>query len=70
MRIKKDIDFSGKWKDFDNVYTYIASGKADFIVNGEKYPLHVGNAIIIPPFMTHIIISKGEESFIQYYYAF
>lgn len=57
---------SGKWKDIDNVFTYIASGSADFILDGSRCSLHAGNAIIIPPFMTHVIISKGTETLIQY----
>lgn len=66
VRLKKETSLSGKWKDIDNVFTYIASGSADFILNGSPYSLHKGNAIIIPPYMTHVIVSKGTESLIQY----
>lgn len=66
VRLKKEASMSGKWKDIDNVFTYIASGSADFILEGFRYTLQAGNAIIIPPFMTHVIISKGTEALIQY----
>lgn len=66
VRLKKEASMSGKWKDIDNVFTYIASGSADFILDGFRYSLQAGNAIIIPPFMTHVIISKGAEALIQY----
>lgn len=66
VRLKKEASMSGKWRDIDNVFTYIASGSADFILDGVRCPLHAGNAIIIPPFMTHVIISKGTEALIQY----
>ena len=66
VRLKKEASMSGKWKDIDNVFTYIASGSADFILDGFRYSLQAGNAIIIPPFMTHVIISKGTEALIQY----
>ena len=67
MRLKKVTTMlSGKWRDIDHVYTYIASGSADFIIAGVRYQLHRGNAIIIPPYMTHMIIPDGEEPFVQY----
>ena len=66
VRLKKEASLSGKWKDIDNVFTYIAAGSADFILDGFRYSLHTGNAIIIPPYMTHVIVSKGTESLIQY----
>lgn len=66
MRLKKDSMMSGKWKDIDCVFTYIASGSADFIVEGNKYILGAGSVIIIPPYMTHIILSHGKEPLVQY----
>lgn len=66
VRLKKEASLSGKWKDIDNVFTYIAAGSADFILDGFRYSLHTGSAIIIPPYMTHVIVSKGTESLIQY----
>jgi AraC-like DNA-binding protein/quercetin dioxygenase-like cupin family protein len=66
MRLKKAVDLTGKWRDIDNVFTYIAAGSADFIVEGIRYSLHAGNAIIIPPYMTHLIVSNGNEPLVQY----
>ncbi len=66
MRLKREASLSGKWRDIDHVFTYIASGTADFILNGKHYPLHAGNAIIIPPYMTHVIVASGPEHLVQY----
>ncbi len=66
MKLQKEASFSGKWEDIDNVFTYIAVGNADFIVNGISYHLHAGNIIIIPPYMTHVILSNSMEPFVQY----
>jgi hypothetical protein len=66
MRLKKEASLSGKWRDIDNVFTYIAAGSADFILDGIRYQLDTGDAIIIPPYMTHMIISNGSEPLIQY----
>ena len=41
MRLKKVTTMlSGKWRDIDHVYTYIASGSAEFIIAGVRYQLH------------------------------
>jgi AraC-like DNA-binding protein len=66
MRIKKEASLSGKWRDIDHVFTYIAAGSADFILDGVRYQLCTGDAILIPPYMTHVIISNGTEPLIQY----
>lgn len=66
MRIKKASSVAGKWQDIDNVFTYIAAGSADFILDGVHYSLHTGNAIIIPPYMTHVILSNGTDPLVQY----
>lgn len=66
MRIKKASSVAGKWRDIDNVFTYIAAGSADFILDGVHYSLQTGNAIIIPPYMTHVIISNGPDPLVQY----
>jgi AraC-like DNA-binding protein len=66
MRLKRAASMSGKWRDIDNVFTYIASGSGDFVINGNRYTLHKGDAIIIPPFQTHLIVSQGSEPLVQY----
>lgn len=70
MRIKKAMAMSGKWRDIDNVFTYIAQGCAEFIINGNKYVCGVGDIIIIPPFKTHIVRSLGTEPLVQYIFHF
>lgn len=66
VRLKKEALMTGIWCDIDNVFTYIAAGKADFIINGIHYSLRAGNAIIIPPYLAHMIVSKGTETLVQY----
>lgn len=66
MRIKKASCVAGKWRDIDNVFTYIAAGSADFILEGVHYSLQTGSAIIIPPYMTHVILSNGTAPLVQY----
>ena len=66
MRLKRAMSLTGKWRDIDNVFTYIASGDGDFLVDGNRYSLHMGNAILIPPYKTHVIISQGETPLVQY----
>ena len=66
MRLKRAATLTGKWRDIDNVFTYIASGKGDFVIDGIRYHLSAGNAIIIPPYKTHVIFSQGKEPLVQY----
>lgn len=66
MRLKRSAAMSGKWKDIDNVFTYIAAGSADFIVEGVKYTLKPGEVIMIPPYKTHVVISQGKDALVQY----
>lgn len=70
MRIKKAVAMSGKWKDLDNVFTYIAQGCAEFVVDGEKYECGAGDTIIIPPLKTHIVRSLGGEPLVQFIFHF
>lgn len=63
VRIVKiqESSYLGSWIDYDNVFTYINKGKADFIIEGKRFHLKEGNAIIIPPFAKHIISSSSSE---------
>lgn len=65
MHLKRTTSLSGKWRDIDHVFTYIAEGSGDFIIDGNRYSLETGSVIIIPPYKTHIIISQGEEMLVQ-----
>ena len=64
--IRETLYLSGQWKDPDNVFTYIAQGSAEFILDGIKYLVSEGDAIIMHPFMPHIILTNTSSSFIQY----
>ena len=64
--IRETLYLSGQWKDPDNVFTYIAQGSAEFILDGIKYLVSEGDAIIMHPFMPHIILTNISSSFIQY----
>jgi AraC-type DNA-binding domain-containing proteins len=70
MRIKKAVAMSGKWRDIDNVFTYIAQGAAEFIIDGSRYVCGIGDAIIIPPLKTHIVKSLGTEPLVQLIFHF
>ena len=70
MRVKSDLTGAGKWQDIDHVYTMIAAGSADFIVEGVRYSLRRGDIIVIPPFQTHVIIPTGGEELVQNIFHF
>ncbi|MCR8659939.1 helix-turn-helix transcriptional regulator [Paenibacillus endoradicis] len=48
------------------MFTYIEQGDADFILDGIKYQLHAGDALIMPPFMLHLIHATSVTPLIQY----
>lgn len=70
VKIRKDHSLSGEWLDYDNVFTYIEEGEADFILNGVTYRLKEGDVIIMPPTLVHIINSDNNSPFVQYIFHF
>lgn len=70
MRIKRSIGMSGKWIDQEHVFTFIASGKAEFIVRGRQFFLEKGDLIVMPPFSPHVIVAQGKEQLVQYIFHF
>jgi AraC-like DNA-binding protein len=66
LRLKRSAPHDGKRKDEDNVFSYIAAGVAEFQVDGIKYRLSAGDAIIIPPYRTYTIRSQGDVPLVQY----
>ena len=70
MRLKKSAALSGKWRDIDHVFTYIVSGTADFVIEGNRYTVSEGDVILIPPYQTHLIVSRGQELLVQYIFHF
>lgn len=70
VKITESRHLTGKWTDFDHVFTYIQNGKAEFVLNGIKYHVKKGDIILIPPLVPHIIRSTSEETLIQYIFHF
>lgn len=70
IRIKRSAVLTGKWRDIDNVFTYIPSGRASFVIDGKRYELKPGSAIIIPPYQTHLIVSHDNVPLVQYIFHF
>jgi AraC-like DNA-binding protein len=66
VRIWSISPLFGEWQDFDNVLTYIQSGEAEYIFNGQRYFLQAGDIIIMHPFCTHIVKSNATIPFLQY----
>lgn len=65
MRVKQDLSGTGKWQDFDHVFTLISAGSADFVMDGDRYTLGRGSVILIPPYQTHVIVPRGGETLVQ-----
>jgi AraC-like DNA-binding protein len=55
VKISKSYFFTGEWNDYDNVFTYIEQGEADFILDGVTYRVEAGDAIVMRPFLPHLI---------------
>ena len=70
MRGKKSYGLTGKWRDLDHVFTYIATGTADFIIDGVSYTLSEGDVILFPPLVTHMIIQHDQQLLTQYIFHF
>ncbi|SFE95947.1 AraC-type DNA-binding protein [Paenibacillus algorifonticola] len=70
VKIIKSAELSGEWLDYDHVFTFIEQGQADFILNGVRYQLGEGDAIVMPLLMTHFIRSTSSEPLIQYIFHF
>lgn len=70
VKIQKASYLSGEWIDHDNVFTYIAEGEADFILDGIQYHLKEGNAIVMPPYLKHLVRSTSTIPLVQYTFHF
>lgn len=66
VKIEKKDFLSGNWIDYDNSFTFIASGSAIFIINGERYTVKSGDVVILTPGLQHIIRSDKNHKFRQY----
>lgn len=70
VKIDKSVSLTGKWIDYDNVFTFIASGSATFILNGESYTVLEGDVVICPPGLRHIITSDKSKPFTEFIFHF
>ncbi len=52
--------------DYDHVFTFIAEGGADFIVEGYRHGLSTGDAILLPPFARHVLLPRGDRPFAEF----
>lgn len=66
VKISQKEQLVGEWIDYDHVFTYIEQGEAQFVLNGMQYELHAGDALLMPPFMLHVIQSTSVVPLIQY----
>lgn len=66
VKISRSDQLIGEWIDYDHVFTYIEQGEAEFILEGVRYQLGAGDAIIMPPLMVHLIQSTSKLPLIQY----
>jgi AraC-like DNA-binding protein len=70
VKIQKSQLIAGEWIDYDNVFTYVAQGEAEFIIGGNRYQVREGDAVIIRPFLTHIVNIKPSNELVQYIFHF
>lgn len=70
VKIDKSSFLSGRWMDYDNVFTIIASGRANFILDGRSYDVVEGDVIIMKPGLVHIIRSDEKQPFMEYIFHF
>lgn len=61
---------TGNWIDYDHSFTAIMQGEANFYIEGKMYHLVKGDVIIIPPCLTHVILSTSDEPLLQYIFHF
>lgn len=66
VKIVKSQSLSGEWLDFDHVFTYIEQGEAIFVLNGSSYRVSEGDAILMTPFVPHLIRPVSETPLLQY----
>lgn len=57
---------SGGYVDYDHVLTYVASGNAEFLIDGYRYPVAGGYLILLPPATRHVILVQPHTSFVEY----
>ncbi|MBN8216080.1 MAG: AraC family transcriptional regulator [Spirochaetes bacterium] len=57
---------SGSWIDPDHVFTFLAEGGADFILERRRWRLAAGDALIMPPRLRHVVLASPREPLTLY----
>ena len=70
VKIQKSKSLDGNFVDFDNVFTFISSGIATFVLDGHQYTVKEGDVVMIPPGVRHIITSDMQRTFSEYIFHF
>ena len=67
VQIKRDKQLSGQWQDLSHTFTFLAAGSADFVIDGKRLRLTAGDAVLMPAYSRHIIVSdEADGPLIQY----
>lgn len=57
VQIKRDKQLSGQWQDLSHTFTFLAAGSADFVIDGKRFHMTAGDAVLMPAYSRHIIVS-------------
>lgn len=60
----------GEWQDFDNVFTYIQSGEANYFIDGNLRHVEKGDIIVLHPFRKHVIQTLPGSQLTQFIFHF
>ena len=66
VKIKRSVRLEGSWEDLDHVFIYNAKGSADWVISGKRWHLPEGSCLLIPPYLSHLIVKIGNEELVQY----
>ena len=66
VKIKRSVRLEGSWEDLDHVFIYNAKGNADWVISGKRWHLPEGSCLLIPPYLSHLIVKIGNEELVQY----
>lgn len=66
VKIKKSTELQGVWTDIDNLLIYTAAGESDYLLNGMRYHSSPGGFILIPPYVSHMLLPSSGSMLVQY----
>ena len=64
VKIKRSVRLEGSWEDLDHVFIYNAKGSADRVISGKRWHLPEGSCLLIPPYLSHLIVKIGNEELV------